>query len=214
MFIWVNDLCRWFTQREAVAVAQDGAHGADLALGTKAAAQEAHGVEVLQPLAVLHVGLAPREVFAVARVDEHHLKPGGFEDLVERDPVNASGLHGDGGDAALDEPIAQGEQVLGEGGEGADGVGAGAGRHGHINFPGAHVDAGGVGMERGRGRMGGGSGFSRIAFVARGHSIPLLSVQHEWRASRPAASNEASEQTPERDERDANEQTRARRPHQ
>ena len=42
---------------------------------------------------------------------------------------------------------------------------------------------------------------------------PRLGSTHEWRARRPAASKDASEQTPERDEREANETTRAQRPH-
>ena len=135
---------------EAIAMAQDGAHGADLIHRTEAAAQQADGVEVLEPLAVLHVGLAPGQVFTVARIDQADLDAGGFEDLEERDPIYPGGFHGHGGDGAFLQPVAQGVEIFGEGGEGADGTRAGARRHGDVDLAGADVDAGGVRMKGGQ----------------------------------------------------------------
>jgi hypothetical protein len=43
----------------------------------------------------------------VAGVDQADLKTAILEDLERRDSVNPGGLHGDGGDAALLEPIGQ-----------------------------------------------------------------------------------------------------------
>ena len=157
---------------QALAVAQDGTHRADFIGRTKARAQEPDRVEILQPLAILHIGLAAGQVFAMARIDEHHFQSGGFEDLEERDPINAGRFQRDGIDATRLEPVAHGEQVLGEGLEAAHRTRVGAGRHRDVDFPRADVDAGGVRMERGeRGRFV--FGFSRIAFRARGHNFPF-----------------------------------------
>ena len=172
--------------QERLAMAQDGAHGADLIGGTKAAAQQADGVEVLQPLAVLHVGLAPGQILAMPRVDQADFDPGGVEDLKQRNPIHAGGLHGHGGHAAVLQPVAQGVEVFGEGGKGAHGFGITAGRDSHVDFARANVYASGVRMEsvQGFGRC----GFCiwQIAFELRSHTVPL--VKGGWRVARPAAS--------------------------
>jgi hypothetical protein len=48
---------------------------------------------VAEPLAFLHVGLPPRHVFGVLRVDQHHLDAMLFENVVQRDPIHARRLH-------------------------------------------------------------------------------------------------------------------------
>ena len=158
---------------ERVPMAEDRPHGADLVGGPEAAAQQADGVEILQPLAVLHVGLAAGQVFAVARVDEADVQPRRLEDLEERDPIDAGGLHRDGGDATFLEPVAHGVQVLGEGGEGTHRAGARSGRNRDVDFARAEVNAGGVRMME-RWWRSGGFCFWRIAFVTRGHRMPLV----------------------------------------
>ena len=45
-------------------------------------------MEQLQPLAIADIGLPSRHVVELAGVDEHYLHPTGFEQLVERDPVD------------------------------------------------------------------------------------------------------------------------------
>jgi len=132
---------------QRIAMTQDRAHGADLVGGPKAAAQQADAVEVLQPLAILHVGLAPGQIFAMARVDQADFEPGGLEDLKERYPIHARGLHRHGGDATVLQPVAQGVEVFGERGEGADRFGITAGRDSHVDVPCADVYASGVRME-------------------------------------------------------------------
>jgi hypothetical protein len=80
----------------------------------------------------------------------HHFKPGRFEDLEERDPIDAGRFERDRRDPALDEPVAQGQQVFGERIEGADRTGIGTRRHGHVDFSGADIDPGGVEVVDGR----------------------------------------------------------------
>jgi hypothetical protein len=71
-------------------------------------------VELLEPLAVLHVALAAGDGFDVTGVDELHLEAPGLKDLEERDPVDPRGLHGDGVDPTLLEPIGQPLEIGGE----------------------------------------------------------------------------------------------------
>jgi hypothetical protein len=111
-------------------------------------------VELLDPLTVEDVRLAAGHVLHAARVHQAHLETALFEDLEEGDPVDAGGLHGDGGDAAGGEPVGEGVEVGGEGVELphvlAFGVGA-WGNCGEVGM-GADIDAGGVGVELREGR--------------------------------------------------------------
>ena len=146
---------------EDVAVPYEGAEGEDRPGGAEAPAQEADAVEFAQPLTVLDVALAAGDVFDVAGVDEQDLQAPGFEDVVDRDPVDPGRFHGDAGDATGDEPVGEPLEVGGEGPEGSDGGGVPIGRDGHIVLGGATVDAGDIDLdafEHGRGatrRVGG-----------------------------------------------------------
>jgi hypothetical protein len=115
-------------------------------------------MEVTEPLAVLDVGLAAREVLAVAGIDQADLEAGRLEDLEEGDPIDAGGLHRDGGDTTGLQPVPKGVEVFGEGGKAAYGIRVGFRSDGDIDAPCADVDAGGVGMEnngsRSTGRLG------------------------------------------------------------
>jgi hypothetical protein len=59
----------------------------------------------------LHVGLASGQILRVPGVDQVHLQTAGIEDLVERDPIDAGGLHGDGGDATLLKPVREAMEI-------------------------------------------------------------------------------------------------------
>ena len=113
-------------------------------------------MQVLQPLAVLHIALASGHVLDVAGVDEVDLEAAVLQDLEKRDPVDPGGLHRHGGDAAGFEPVGQGLEILGEGAEVAHRVlrvtiiG-----HRHVMDGGPEVDAGGIGV----GFSAGGDGF-------------------------------------------------------
>ena len=88
-------------------------------LWAEAGPQQPILMQPLQPLGVGHVGLAAGHVFGVAGVDQHHSEPALFQDLENRDPIDAGALHGDCLDPALLEPVSQPVQVGGEGAEAA-----------------------------------------------------------------------------------------------
>ena len=101
-------------------------------------------MKVLEPLAIADVRFPARNIFGMARIDQTDLKTVGFEDLKKRDPVNAGGLHGHGAHLTRREPVANLEQVVGESGEGADGILVGINGNGDLDLPGTDVDACGI----------------------------------------------------------------------
>ena len=76
-------------------------HDANLGGRVKRVPEQAVGVELQQPLALLHVALAPGEILGVPRVHQIDLEAPRVEDLVQRNPVDAGRLHRDRGHAAL-----------------------------------------------------------------------------------------------------------------
>ena len=132
---------------ERVPMAQQGAEGEDRGDGPEAAAQEAHAVEFAQPLTVLDIALAARHVLDVARVDEQDLEPARLEDVVDRDPVDAGGFHGDTGDATGTEPVGQALEVRREGPERLHGDRIPVGRDGDEMFRRATVDASDIDLQ-------------------------------------------------------------------
>jgi hypothetical protein len=98
-------------------------------------------VQILQPLAVLHVGLTAGNVLDVFGVDQANTDAGLFQDLVGRKPVDPGRLHGHGADAALPEPCRHLPQILCKGLEAAYRLGVALRRHSHINLRGSHIDA-------------------------------------------------------------------------
>ena len=92
---------------------------AQLALAARrneAAAKEAVLEEVSDPLGIALVSLAARDSLDVVGVDDEE-RGLAFEDVVDRFPVGASGLHGDVGAAGLREPVGKGEEVIGHSAE-------------------------------------------------------------------------------------------------
>jgi hypothetical protein len=140
--------------QEHGALTEEASQQGDVGGRAEGAIEQAEGVELLDPLTVEHVSLAARDVLHATGIDEADLEEAFFEDLEEGDPVDAGGLHGDGGDATGGEPVGEGVEVGGEGFEFADvlPMGIGAGRDGGEVGVGADVDAGGMGVELREGR--------------------------------------------------------------
>ena len=80
---------------QGVAMAQNAANRANGLRGPERASQQSHAMEVLQPLAVLDVGFAPRHPFDMAGVDQTNFQPPALQDLKKGDPVNPCGFHSD-----------------------------------------------------------------------------------------------------------------------
>jgi hypothetical protein len=74
-------------------------------------------VKLLEPLGVVDVRLAPGDVLRVSRVDEEDFEATCLKNLVDGNPINAGGLHRDGGDADLREPVRELMQLAGEASE-------------------------------------------------------------------------------------------------
>lgn len=66
---------------EIVAMPPERTDCTDLFIRTERASQKAHGMKMLQPLAILDVCFAPRYILDVPRIDEEHLDVSLFEDL-------------------------------------------------------------------------------------------------------------------------------------
>ena len=87
-----------------------GAHDANVGGRMKRVAEQAVGVELQQPLALLHVALAAGEILGVPRVDQIDLQAARLQDLVQRNPIDARGLHRHGGHPTLHQPVRQAMQ--------------------------------------------------------------------------------------------------------
>ncbi len=105
-------------------------------------------MQALQPLAIESIGFrAAGGALGLAGIDQQDLQAPRLQEFEQGNPVDAGRFHGDGGDAAVDEPVGQDVEVGSEGAETAYGL------RGAIRWDGppvlgfADVDAGGVGVE-------------------------------------------------------------------
>src|SRR5262249_9460704 len=69
------------------------------------------GVELLEPLAILHVRLAPGHWARVMGIDQLDLKPTLFEHFEKGNPVDAGRLHHDGLNLTLSQPLGQDVEI-------------------------------------------------------------------------------------------------------
>ena len=144
-------------QRAALAVQR--AQHTHLLGGAECAAQQPVGHELLKPLTVQYVGLATRHILDVPGIDQKHREAARFQQLEQRDPVHAGGLHRDRVHAAGVKPIGDGVEVHREAGELAHRLVVALRRNGHEVRRATDVDTGGVGVGD---RQGGGSGRARF----------------------------------------------------
>jgi hypothetical protein len=135
---------------EPFAMAQVRAQTYDAVTGTEAPAQQPMLVQLLQPLGIVDIRLPTGDVLDVARVDQQHLEPARFENLKDRNPVDAGRLHRDRCDAHCREPIRELMEIAAEGAEGTDRLVISVARHGDHVKGRADVDAGGIWMDRGK----------------------------------------------------------------
>jgi hypothetical protein len=98
--------------QEHLALAGHRAHDADLAVWAPGRAQQSKAHELLQPLAVLHVALAPGDVLQLPRIDQPNLQPTLLQDFEHRNPVHAGRLQRHGIDTARQQPVGQRVQVI------------------------------------------------------------------------------------------------------
>ena len=110
-------------------------------VGTEGSRQQAVGVQLLQPLAVPHVGLAPRHVLDASGVHQHYLEVSLFQHPEQRYPVHAGGLHDHGLHTALRQPVCQTVQVRRESLELSHRLLRAVGGNCHIVAGGPHVNA-------------------------------------------------------------------------
>src|SRR5262249_2910111 len=112
---------------ELGALTDVGAQADDLIGRTEGRREQAVGVQLLLPLTVDDIGFASGNMLETARIRQANVEAACFEDLEKRDPVVAGGLHGDGLDAAVSEPVGEAVEVGGEGQEAADRLGVAVG---------------------------------------------------------------------------------------
>ena len=129
---------------QGLAVPQIGPQGRDRGGRSEAASEQPNAVQLLQPLAVHDIGLAAGDVLHMTRVDEHHVEAAGFEDLVERNPVDPGGFHRHSSDAAGGKPVGEAMEIRREGRERAHRSRLTIGRDGDIMLLGSAIDAGGI----------------------------------------------------------------------
>ena len=78
---------------------------ADFCGWTETGAQQTHGMEILNPLAIGDIALSPRNVSHILRIDEIHFETTAFQNLVKRNPVHSRRLHCHGSDLASSQPV-------------------------------------------------------------------------------------------------------------
>ncbi len=71
-------------------------------------------MQLLDPLRVVDVCLAARDVLRVTRIDEHDIEATSLENLEHWYPIDTGRLHRDGGDAQSYEPVGQPVQITRE----------------------------------------------------------------------------------------------------
>jgi len=96
---------------QRLAIARELAQVADRRGRDETRLDQAVAQQVRQPLAILHVGLAPGHGLHVLRVDQRDGAGLTLQDVVDRPPVHAGRLQRDLRHPVAVEPVAQGQEV-------------------------------------------------------------------------------------------------------
>jgi len=113
----------------------------------KARLQQTVRVERRPPLAILHVGLASRQVAGLFAIDHAHFQTRRLQHSIKRQPIDTGGFHRHRLDFALQQPVAQAVQL---GGHGAEDLRRSTG-DGHMHMFAADIDEGSQRIQNGQG---------------------------------------------------------------
>jgi hypothetical protein len=129
-------------------LAPEGPSDADVIEGTARAVEPSAGVECIPPRAVSDIGFAAGQVFGVEGVDQVESKTPHFQNLAEGAPVYPCTFHDHGIDVAGLEPIGQGMEVGRNASKPAHGLRRAIRGHGDVVLGTAHIDPGGIAIQR------------------------------------------------------------------
>lgn len=104
-------------------------------------------MKVLDPLAIRNVRLSSWGILNVVSVDEANVDFPLLQNLEQRNPVHARGLHCDRSNAAFLQPFSQPVQIDGEGLKTSNRFRIPVGRYGHEYLRCTNIDSGCVGLD-------------------------------------------------------------------
>jgi hypothetical protein len=152
---------------QAVTMARQGAEHANLIGRSKGRPQESDGMQVPQPLAIGNVGSSAGNILEIPRIDQAHFEPSGLQNLEQRNPVDARGLHRHRFNPTGLEPVRQLMEIFRESGECSHRFGISIRRHGNEDFRCAYVDSRRIGPQD-----------RQFACASGGFRFPLFSSGH------------------------------------
>jgi len=124
---------------QLLTMAQDGAQCTHLILRPERRAQQSDRVQELDPLTLVPVGSASRNIFHMSGIDHPGLQSAPLENFEQGNPINACRLHGRGSDTTTLQPVSGLFEIFGEGAEAADRLVFGIVMHGDENLARANV---------------------------------------------------------------------------
>jgi hypothetical protein len=95
----------------------NGSHSLDLGSRQETGSQQTIGMQAHQPLTLLHIALAPRDVLRSPRIHQEHFETMRLQNIMHRDPVHPGGLHHHRAYAAAHQPLCHLHQRRGPGAE-------------------------------------------------------------------------------------------------
>ena len=108
--------------------------------GAKRGPQQTHRMQILEPLAIQHVGLSTRNVVDMLSIHQMDFDTTGLQNLEQRYPIHPRRFHGDRIDAALLKPVDQLVQILRKSQKRSHRIVVPIPGHGHKNFRCSHVN--------------------------------------------------------------------------
>ena len=156
-------------RHQHVALARQRAQDTDLVGRPEGAREQPEAHQLLQPLAVEHVGLGPRDVLNVPGIDQIDAETAALQQFVEWNPIYTRGFHRHRVHPACPQPVGQRLQLLGKALELPDHAFVTLRRYCHKVARGTHVDARGVRV------------CQHESFLASSHSI----LHHQLRNAAP-----------------------------